>query len=504
MIRNSLKIGSWTFLSRISGMIRDIALATFMGADSLTDSFFLAFTLPNFFRRFFAEGAFNAAFVPQFTAIRLQVSSDAARQYVQNILSGLMGVLILLVLFVEFLTPRVISLLAPGFQATPERFLLTVQLARLMFPYILLVALANIFAGILNSLNRFSAAAATPLLLNLCMIGALCFLVPFFPTPGHALAMGVLFAGFLHFVSLRLCSNRLFPVSITWPSYTPAVRQFLKHFGAASLGASVMHFAILLNTIFGSWLVAGSISYLYYADRLVQFPLALIGLALSTALLPELSKAVHTDNQPRIKSLQGQALFISLFLVLPAACGLLYLAQPIIQLLFQHGAFDSHDTLLTTRTLQAYTLALPAYVLSKLANSCFFSYQDTRTPALLSLAFLITHFCFILLLAPLWGSPGIALSFGISSWVNTGLLGFFLWKRKLWTFPSGFLRILLKISVGCLSMLVFLNMSEPYIARPHNLFQEICHLLLHVGGGSIVFIACSWILGLRPHVLKSF
>ena len=505
MIRHAFTVGGWTLLSRFSGFGRDCLIAAFMGADGSSDSFFVALMLPNFFRRFFAEGAFNAVFIPQFAEIRAHQGEKAAQSYAQNILSGLLVFLVGFVILFELLMPEVISTLAPGLAQKPARFLWATQMARLMFPYIFFVSMANAFSGILNSFGKFSAAAAMQILFNLCMIFFLLFFGTLTPTPGHALAMGVIVSGILHLLFSRHFVLPFMPLHWHIPSRTSDTTIFLKKFIAASLGAGAFQFLSLINTFFGSLLPAGSISYLFYADRLVQFPLGVVGLALTTALLPHLSKAFQENDHKQIASLQEKSLRIGLLLILPATIALICLAFPIIRLLFQRGAFDEADSLMTSQVLQAYAFGLPAYILGKIASTCFFAHKDTKTPALIALVFVGIHLSGAALLSPLLGASGIALSFSIGSWINTLLLGFFLWRQKLFFFNRKGLKPLLEIFLISVLLGFFLVMTEwtlsPLVTSwKGDLFLLLCQISL----GGILVLTLSIKVGLIPsELLKS-
>jgi len=495
MIRNAAKIASWTLVSRLSGFARDVVIATFIGAGGLADSFFLALMLPNSFRRFFAEGAFNAAFLPQFAALQKKNQGAA---YLAMILGLLMSVLGLLVVLFEGFAPQIVSLCAPGFSATPERFLWTVQMARIMFPYIFLVAVANVLGGVLQSFGRFSLAAAVQALFNLSMIGTFFLLTPFLENPVMGLAIGVIVSGVLQLAILWWRAVSWMPIRVTLPKRSPILVTFLRKFTAASLGLGMIQLMTFLNGIFASLLAPGSLSLLFYADRLVQFPLSMIGLALSTALLPELSKAVHEGNGPEILRLQTRAFQAALFLSLPAACGLFILAPQMVEVLFQRGAFTPHDTQITAQILQAAAIGLPSYVLGKIFSTCFFANGDTRTPALCSLVFLAVYLLSIWTVQGLWGPAGITLSLSLGSWANTFCLGGMLWKRGICRIDQAILRYGLKTALACAGMGIFLSHPLEILRVPFG--AGWIQKTLDLGGlillGSLVFFGIATLLKL--------
>jgi putative peptidoglycan lipid II flippase len=384
----------------------------------------------------------------------------------------------------ELMAPKIIRLLAPGFTVTPERFKWTVDLARLMFPYIVFVALANILGGVLNSYGRFAAAAAMQMFFNFFMIASLLLFSALLPTPGHALAIGVLLAGASHLGVLWYASRDIFAFSFERPRLDKNFSFFLKGFCAAALGAGVTHFITLFNSFFASFLQPGSLSCLFYADRLVQLPLGVIGVALGTALLPALSHAVQHTLPEEVASLQVRAFTFGLLLAIPAAFGLFFLAEPIIQLLFKRGAFNENDVFITACCLKGYAIGLPAYILSKIGSTCFFAHHDPRSPAWSSVCFVAVHISVAYFACQRWGALGIALALSTGSWVNAVVLWALLKRGKLLRWDQKLSFNALKIVLSSALMIVVLKGALPSLwCQP-----TLARLLLAVTGGGGVFL----------------
>lgn len=430
LFRAVATVGTYTMASRCLGFVRDALIAAILGVSGATDAFFVAFKLPNFFRRFFAEGAFNAAFVPLFSGWLVKRGHDWAKTSAEHTFAVLLTTLIVLVASFELAMPWVIKLLAPGFTGTPARYLLTIDLARITFPYILFISLAAFFAGILNSFDKYAAAAGTPIILNVCMITALG--IAYF-SPGQdafLLAWGVFFAGLGQLYLLWRCSKKIgMDITFRKPVVNKEVKRLVKLGIPGAIGAGVVQIDLLINLMFASVLPTGAVSYLFYADRLNQLPLGVIGIAVTTALLPQLSKAIKAGHMKTTHHLQNRALEFALALTLPSAVALLILASPFVQILFERGEFSSADTHATAMTLMAYVLGLPAYVLVKILAVPFFARKDTTTPVVTaSICVGVSITLNFLLISPL-AYVGLALSTSLAAWVNVMLLTYYLRKR---------------------------------------------------------------------------
>ena len=430
LLRSIATVGGFTMVSRLLGFVRDIMIAAVLGAGPVADAFFVAFKLPNFFRRLFAEGAFNAAFVPLFARQMSEGGRPAARAFAEEVMSVMVVTLLLFVSALQVAMPWVMHGFAPGFVGDPARFDLAVTLAQITFPYLLFISLVSQLGGVLNALGRFAAAAATPIILNLCLIAALLGLARFLETPGHALAWGVAAAGAAQFVWLVVACHRAeFDLRLRRPRLTPRVRRLLWLMLPGAIGAGVVQVNLLIDVVIASLLPAGSVSYLYYADRVNQLPLGVIGVAVGTALLPLLSRQLRAGEDAQAAASMNRALEFCLLLTLPAAAALMIMPGPVISVLFERGAFGAAETAATSAALAAYALGLPAYVLIKVLGPGFFAREDTATPVKIAAVCVALNLALNLaLMGPLLHA-GIALATAISAWVNAGLMAFWLARR---------------------------------------------------------------------------
>ncbi len=433
MLKGVLTVGAWTAASRVAGFIRDMLIAAFIGAGPVADAFFVANRLPNLFRRLFGEGAFNSAFVPVFSGLLTTEGEDVARGFAEEAAAALAFWLLILTLIGEIFMPQVLHVIAAGFARDPAKFALTVTLSRIAFPYLLLICLAALLSGVLNALDRFVAAAAAPLLYNAFAIGAMFALAPFVPTVGHALAWGVSTSGvaqlFLLYWAVRRAGMKLhFPR----PRLTPRMRLLMRRMAPGLVGAGITQLNLTMDVFIGSLLPAGSVSLLYYADRVNQLPLGVLGTAVGTALLPLLSRQFSEGNVAGAYDSQNRAIEYGLVLTLPAACALAIIADPIMQVLFARHAFTHYDAMLSAQSLAAYAAGLPAFVLVKVFSPGFFARGDTSTPVRLGVFVLALNFCLNLALMHPLKHVGPALATTIAAWLNVALLGIFLRRRDYW------------------------------------------------------------------------
>ncbi|TAN51381.1 MAG: murein biosynthesis integral membrane protein MurJ [Rhodospirillales bacterium] len=417
-------VGFYTGLSRVTGFARDILTAQILGAGLVSDAFFVAFKFPNLFRRLFGEGAFNAAFVPLFSR-RLEGESgrENAFAFAQDALAVLALALALFVGLFELIMPLAMYVFAPGFAENPEKFDLAVWLTRITFPYLLLISLVSLLSGVLNALGKFAAAAATPILLNLTLIGALLLLSPLAPTPGHALAIGTVLAGLLQLAWVGWNCKRLgFALRLKRPRLTDDVKLLLKRILPGTVGAGIYQLNLLVDTMLASLVAEGAVSYLYYADRVNQLPLGIVGAAIGTALLPILSRHLAAGNGEAAQSAQNRSVEFGLLVTVPAAAGLMALSLPIVEVLFERGAFTHEASLATAKALAAFSLGLPAFVLIKGLTPAFFAREDTATPVKIASFAMLSNIAFAVALMPIMGFVGIALASACSAWLNAGLL----------------------------------------------------------------------------------
>jgi putative peptidoglycan lipid II flippase len=430
LVRAVSTIGGFTLLSRIFGFVRDVLVARYLGAGVLSDAFLVAFKLPNFLRRLFAEGAFNAAFVPLFSGTLEEKGQDAAREMAEQIFSVLAWMVLLVVAFAEIFMPWVILAFAPGFSEDPEKFMLTVLLARICFPYILMIALVTLLGGVLNSLNRFAAVAATPILLNICLISALVGLTPYMFTSAHALAIGVMAAGIAQFVWLVIaCKRAGVNLTLCWPKLTAPVRKLLRLAAPVALGAGVAQINLMIDVILAS-LFPGAVSWLYYADRLNELPIGVIGVAVGTALLPMLSKTIRAGNTAEAVEKMNQALVLAMGFAVPATVALLMIPESLVSGIYQHGAFDFEDTQAVVLAMMAYAVGLPAFIMVKVLAPGFYAREDTKTPVKIAMLCVAINIAGNLILMQYYQYVGLAMATSLSGWVNALLMGLVLWRRQ--------------------------------------------------------------------------
>jgi len=491
-LRNIATVGSCTLISRVLGFLRDILIAAVLGAGPVADAFFVAFKLPNFFRRLFAEGAFSAAFVPVFSGRVGLEGKDKAMIFASQAASMLLWVVLALVLLFEVAMPWFMHVLAPGFVGEPEKFALAVEFSRITFPYILFISLVSLQGGVLNTLDRFAAMAATPILLNLCMITALIGYSATTLTPGHVLAWSVAVAGVVQFVwlsgALRREGVRL---KFGRPTLSPEIKRLLKLFLPVALGAGVYQVNLVIDLIIASLLPTGAISYLYFADRVNQLPLGVVGIAVGTALLPLLARQVKAGETQAALTNQNKAIEYSMLLTLPACAALLVLAVPITVVLFERGAFTGFDASATGHALAAFACGLPAYVLIKVLAPGYFARENTATPIKIGIFAMAVNVALNLLLMGPQAHVGIALATALSAWLNAGLLGFGLWRRGHFIPDQHLVWRLSKMMAGALVMGGALwtalgLLVEPLAGSQMERFAALGGLVL--GGGVLYFV----------------
>ena len=417
-------------LSRVAGFARDILTAAILGAGPVADAFFVALKLPNFFRRLFAEGAFTVSFVPMFSAELQRNGRRAAQGFAEEALAVMVTVLLPFVISMVAAMPWLMHALAPGFVDEPAKFALAVDFARMTFPYLLLVSLVALLGGVLNSLDRFGPFAAAPIAFNLTLIAALLVAREAGMPAGLIMSQAVTVAGIVQLVWLAAsCRAAGISLRLRLPRLTPDVKKLMVLMVPGAIGTGVMQINLFINIVLASLLPSGAVSFLYYADRLNQLPLGVIGIAIGTALLPVLSRQVAASNHDAVRHFLSRALEFSLMLGLPAAVALLVAAQPIIHVLFERGAFGAHETAATAQALAAYAIGIPAFVIVKVLSAAFFARQDTGTPVRVAIAVTLTNAGLGLALIEPLGHVGIALATGITAWMNAVLLGWLLHRQ---------------------------------------------------------------------------
>lgn len=490
-----------TMLSRVLGFVRDAIVARIFGAGMATDAFFVAFKLPNLLRRIFAEGAFSQAFVPILAEYKSQQGDEATRTFLAYV-SGMLTLILALVTVAGMVAaPWVIMVTAPGFAATPERFALTSDLLRVTFPYILLISLTSMVGSVLNTWNRFSVPAFAPTLLNVSMIGFSLFAAPYFNPPVMALAWAVLVGGLLQLgyqlPHLKKIGMLVLP-RLKWRD--PSVWRVMKLMGPAVLGVSVSQISLIINTIFASFLSEGAVSWMYYADRLMEFPSGVLGVALGTILLPSLAKSFASGNHDEYSRLMDWGLRLCFLLALPSAVALGILAKPLTVSLFQYGKFSAFDALMTQRALIAYSVGLMGLIVVKVLVPGFYSRQDIKTPVKIAIVTLIlTQVMNLIFIGPLQHA-GLALSIGLASCLNAGLLYWQLRKQDIFQPLPGWRGFLVRLLTAVIVMsLVLLGMLWWMPAWDDgNMTMRILRLLLVVVAGAGSYFATLALLGFRP------
>jgi putative peptidoglycan lipid II flippase len=425
MIRRIATVGGLTLVSRLTGFLRDVVMAAVLGAGPMADAFFVAFRLPNHFRAIFAEGAFAAAFVPAYARTLQQAGLPAAKLFADQIAAALIFLNLALLALALIFTPEVVGLLAPGFSDDPIRFDLAVALTRITFPYLALVSLETLFAGILNANNRFAAAAGAPILLNLSIITTL-LLTPFFADAGHAAAWGVLAAG----VAIVLVvggdaeAHRI-GIRLRLPRLDAPTRRFLKALGPAIIGAGGVQLALFADTLIASYLPTGALSALYYADRINQLPIGVVGIAVGTVLLPEMSRRLAAGDERGAASAQARGIQLALLLTIPCAVSAIVVPDLIMRALFERGAFTAENAAAAGATLAAYSAGLLPFVLLRSFTAPFYARGDTATPVKAALLAASINVLLKVLLMGHLAQVGLALATSVGAWINLSLLAFF-------------------------------------------------------------------------------
>jgi putative peptidoglycan lipid II flippase len=450
-------VSSMTLLSRILGFVRDTVIARAFGAGVATDAFFVAFKIPNLLRRLFAEGAFAQAFVPILAEYKNRRGEADTKLLVDHV-SGLLALALFVVTLLGVLAaPAIVYVSAPGFAAVPEKFALTITLLRITFPYILLVSLVSLAGGILNTYSRFSVPAVTPALLNLSFIGFALWAAPYFDPPVKALAWAVFCGGVLQlaFQAPFLLRLKMLP-RFKLDFGDEGVWRVLRQMGPAVFGVSISQVSLLINTIFASFLVTGSVSWLYYADRLMEFPTGLLGVALGTILLPSLAKAYADQAAGEYAKLLDWGLRLTLMLALPAAVALAILAVPLIATLFHYGEFSAHDVMMTRNALIAYSVGLLGLILVKVLAPGFYARQNIKTPVKIAVvALLATQAMNFVFMWP-FQHAGLALAIGLGACLNAGLLYYKLRQHHIYTPQPGWMLFIVKVITAIMVMSVCL------------------------------------------------
>lgn len=501
LLRSLLTVSGMTLISRIFGFVRDVVIARAFGAGLYTDAFFIAFKLPNLLRRIFAEGAFSQAFVPVLAEYRTQRGESATRDFVDHVATLLALVLFVVSALGILAAPVIVYLSAPGFAAVPSKFDLTVDLLRITFPYILFISLASLAGGILNTYSRFAVPAFTPTLLNLSFIGFALWLAPYFDPPVLALAWAVFVGGLLQlgFQVPYLARLKLLPRP-RLNLHDPGVWRVLTLMGPAIFGVSIGQISLLINGIFASFLKTGSVSWLYYADRLMEFPTGVLGVALGTILLPSLSRSFAERTAEEYSRLLDWGIRLTLLLALPAALGLAMLATPLIATLFHHGAFTSDDVEKTSHALMAYSAGLVGLIMVKVLAPGFYARQNIKTPVKIGvLTLLATQAMNGAFVIPMQHA-GLALAIGLGACLNAWLLYHKLRQHGVYQPQPGWGRFVAQVGGALVAMGVLLwyamGSSQSWLVGGTG--ERALRLTLVVAGGAACYFAVLGLLGVRP------
>lgn len=493
-----------TLVSRVTGLIRDIIFASFIGASAsiAADAFYVAFRIPNFFRRIFGEGAFSSAFVPVFTEYKNKNSGSGARLFVDHMFGALSGILFLITLIGVIAAPVLVFLLAPGwYLRDADKYAMTVQMLRITFPYLFFISLVAMAAGVLNTYRRFGVAAFTPVLLNLCLIAAVLWLAPRMANPVMALAWGVFIAGVVQllFQAPFLMRLKLMPRPRLSKRHE-GVRKVFRLMLPAIFGVSVAQINVLVNTLLASFLITGSVSWLYYSDRLMEFPLGVFGIALATVILPSLSQRHVTASKEEFSHLLDWALRWVAVIAVPAMIGLVILAQPMLTTLFQYGAFNVNDVEMTGRALVAFSLGLVGFIGVKVLAPGFYARQDVKTPVRVGVIAFGSNIIMSLLLVYPLAHVGLALAISIAAYINSGLLFFLLRRLKIYNPLPGWRWLAVRITLASTAMAIVLwwGAGEPGSWIDADISQRVLRLGGWIVVGFITYFLVMLLLGTKP------
>ncbi|SRR5665213_601509 len=487
MFRRLLSVGGFTLLSRITGFVRDILQAAVLGAGPMSDAFIVAFMFPNYFRQIFGEGTINPAFLPRYAALHAKGEHDAATIFADRVFSWQMLAQLVVLLAALLCMPVIVRIIAPGFAEHPGQFALTVSLARITFPYLILTVVAIQLSAMLNAVEKFWAAAAWSNFQNLAMIATL-LAAHWFPNAAYAAAWGVLLGGFLQLFFMLWASRRDgLSLHIAWPRWTPEIKEFFKALGAVTVGSASVFIAPFIDTIIASLLPAGSRTALYYADRINQLPLGVLGIALGTVLLPAMSSRLALNDRDGSDSAQNRTAALSLLLTLPFAAVFITIPDTIMRAIFAHGVFDKNAALLSAVALATYGVGLPAMALTRIVQSTFYARHDTMTPVRATFTAIACNI--VLKLIFVWGFhlgiAGVALGTSLGAWINVGLL-----------VALGRSRGLLRISKDFSRAVVPTLLAGAATAAGAFIAVNFGGRLVHAGGlREVILLAFAFVLG---------
>lgn len=506
LFKSTFIVSSMTLISRLVGFARDVVLAVIFGAGPAFDAFVVAFKIPNFMRRLFGEGAFAQAFVPVLAEYRIHRSQKEVHQFINAIAGSLGTVLLVIVALAEIIAPLVIMLFAPGFVRDPVRLTYATHMLRITSPYLLLIALTAFAGATLNTFSRFAVPAFTPVLLNIAMIAVAWLWAPHVSTPIYVLAWGVLIGGLLQLATQLPFLYRLgfLPIPKWWWRDLGVIR-VLKLMVPALFGVSVAQISLLIDNFFASFLAAGSISWLYYSDRLTYLPLGVIGVALATVVLPNLSRHHSSQSANAYSATLDWALRMAILIGIPAAVALFILAGPLLATLIYHGAFTAHDVFMTRKSLWVFSIGLPGFMLVKILASAFYSRQNIKTPVKIAATAMGANLILnVLLIHPL-AHAGLALATSLASAFNAGLLLYFLLRRSIYRPAPNWSKLIFRLVVANFVMGFVIVWFSGNIGRwlVWSVGERIWHLLVVILLGFFTYLVTLWISGLKLSDLLS-
>ncbi len=500
LFKSTLNVGSMTLLSRILGLVRDVVIAIFFGAKDQTDAFFVAFKIPNYFRRLFAEGGFSQAFVPVLSEYKSQRQEADVQELLDYVCGTLAGVLFLITLIGVIAAPVLIYIFASGFTAMEGKFELTVSMLRITFPYLMLISLTAMAGGILNAYKRFTVPAFTPVLLNVSIILCVVYLAPRMEQPVMALAWGVFIAGIVQLgfqIPFLMKIRKLPKPKFQWRH--TGVQHVFKLMIPTLFAGSVAQINIMIDMMIASWLTAGSISWLYYSDRLMEFPLGIFGIALATVILPNLSEKHAEGSKQEFGELLDWALRWVFLIGVPAAVALMILSRPMLATIFNYGEFGASDVDMAQRSLIAYAIGLMSLILIKVLSNGFFARQDTKTPVKIAFFAMFINLVLNLALVVPLKHAGLALATSIAATVNAGLLFYFLKKESVILLQPGWPRLFVQIiiAVGLMTLcLLYLNPNAVFW-QGASVTDRVIQLAVLIVSGATVYFFSLFLCGLR-------
>ncbi len=513
LFKSTSTVGGMTLISRVLGFVRDMVIAQNFGASAGADAFFVAFKIPNFLRRLFAEGAFAQAFVPVLAEYKTQREHGEVKAFIAAVFGTLGGVLVLVTVLGVLGAGGLIAVFAPGFYDEPEKYALATEMLRFTFPYLLFISLTAFAGAVLNTYDRFAVPAFTPVLLNLSLIGMALGIAPLLDVPVMALAWGVLLAGIVQFL-FQIPYLRAIGL-LTWPKWgwrDSGVRRVIKLMIPAIFGSSVAQINLLLDTVIASFLITGSVSWLYYSDRLVEFPLGILGIALATVILPSLSKKHAAESMQAFSDTIDWALRWVVIIATPAALGLFMLAGPMLTTLFQYGEFATHDVKMAAYSLMAYSLGLLGFIFVKVLVPGFYARQDVMTPVRIGIVAMVANMVLnLLFVVPMvltdFVAPhmGLALATAASAFLNAGLLFYLLKKRSVYRPLSGWGRLFIQVAFAGAVMVGILEWGTSDMNRwfAWSAMERVTSLFFWVGVGALSYFAGLYVTGLRIKQLRA-